>query len=351
MRVLLLTLAATVCASLFAQAPADDPQALVQGLMSDDAATRVAAEAAAVKLGAPMVGPLCDLMAAGDTRSVTVAERALFAIAAAATRSGSAAERGPMVDALYAASMGDGADRARVSATALLGIVGGAAAATVLGSALTDPVTHEASRTALERMEHPEATRVLCAHWQDAPVDKQPACLLSIGARRDPAALDMLLAHVKHSPDGYVFGLYYLAGIDALGMIGGGRAAVRLSEVATETGSSAQERAVGALIALADAEQQRGGDLARRCYRRAYDYAVTPAQKTAALMGLADTDPSMRIQWLLKGLGEAHSRRLAYAELLKVDPADLAGPLSQRLQEAEGEELEALQALAEAKGD
>jgi len=215
-------------------AQAQSPQAVVQGLMSDDAAMRTAAEADAVRLGAAMVAPLCDLMAAGDTKSVSVAERTLLAIVAAASAPDAAAWRAPLVDALRAASAEAGSDRARAFATGLLGIVDGEAAAEALGAALADLVTHEAARTALERMACPKATTVLCARWRYAPVDKHPACLLSIGARRDPAALDMLLAHVRPSPGGHVTGLYYLAGIEALGMIGDPRAAVRLAELASD---------------------------------------------------------------------------------------------------------------------
>jgi HEAT repeat protein len=162
---------------------------------------------------------------------------------------------------------------------------------------------------------------------------------------RNTEATRFLVAYVRtgeatHKP----------AALDALGMVADPASAPVLAEAAGHPDENVRSAAVAALIALADAEQQRGGDLARRCYRRAYDCAVTPAQRTAALMGLAETDPSQRVQWLLKGLAEDHSRRLAYAGLLRVDSAELAGALTRRMQEAEGDELEALRALAEAKG-
>ena len=83
-----------------------------------------------------------------------------------------------------------------------------------------------------------------------------------------------------------------------------------LAEAALSDDPAVREAAVDALIALADAEQQSGGSFARRCYRRALDYAATPAQRTAALVGLSETDPTSRVKWLTEGLEEDHSRRV-----------------------------------------
>jgi hypothetical protein len=178
----------------------------------------------------------------------------------------------------------------------------------------------------------------------EGPQDTVVLLLRAVGERRDANAVPLLLAFVGSGPVER-----RTAALDAFGAIGDIRAAVALADATGNSDEAVRSAAVGALIALADAEQQRGGSLARRCYRRAYDHAVTPAQKTAALMGLADTDSSMRVQWLLRGMGEAHTRPVVYAELLKTEAAQLAGPLQQRMKEAKDEELEALRGLAETK--
>ncbi|MBM3500902.1 MAG: hypothetical protein FJX74_19765, partial [Armatimonadetes bacterium] len=115
----------TLCGLVTAVWPqGETPEALVQGLMSDDAATRVAAETAAVKLGAPMVKPLCDLLAAGDTKSVTVAERMLFAIAAAASAPGNQAHADAVAAALAAQAERAACPEAQTCALRLQALLG-----------------------------------------------------------------------------------------------------------------------------------------------------------------------------------------------------------------------------------
>jgi len=350
MRCILLTLAAVLCTA--AVSSAQTPEAIVQGLMSDDAATRQAAEATCVTLGAPMVKPLCDLMAAGDTKSVTVAERALFAVAAEASAPGAdeATAR-----ALAAEVRGERPARVRRHVVYLLSPLAGREALWALYRALADPETTDAALASLQRQPRNDVARHLgillvsppprLAGLPAAfPAQSTDAVLQALGGMRNPEATRFLVAYLGAR------GAHRAVALDALGKTADPRAAAVLAEAASDPDEAIRSAAVGALIALADAEQQRGGELARRCYRRAYDHAVTPAQKTAALMGLTDTDPSMRIQWLLKGMGEEHARPVAYAELLNADAGQLAGPLAARMAEGQEEELEALRELAGAKG-
>jgi len=327
-----------------AAAQADAPETVVQALMSDDAATRQAAEADAVRLGAPMVKPLCDLMAKGDTRSVTVAEKALFAIAAAA--SGNEEARAHLAWALAQQAYGASSDRAQAYALRLLGLLGDLQTGHRIAGRLVKAPTFDEARAALERIDDPALNEVLEHMISHVPVERQPDVIRSLGAHRQRSAVPFLLtlARARERPD------WRPAALDALGMIADPSAAVVLAEAADDPDEAIRSAAIAALIALADAEQQRGGPLARRCYRKALDHAVTRGQHAAALIGLSQTDPSMRMQWLLKGMGEGHTRRLAQAELLKTEAAQLAGPLYQRMSEAQGEELEALRGLAGAKG-
>jgi len=350
MRSILLTLGAVLCAA--AVSFAQTPEAVVEGLVSDDAATRQAAEASAVKLGAPMMKPLCDLMAAGDTKSVTVAERALVAVAAAASAPGAGEAT---ARALAAEVRGERPAQVRRHVLYLLSPLGGREAVWALYRALADPETTDAALASLQRHPRNDVARHLgvlvsappprLAGLPAAfPPEKTDAVLHALGGMRNPEATRFLIAYLGTR------GALRAAALDALGMIADPKAVVTLAEAAGDPDDAVRNAAVGALIALADAEQQRGGDLARRCYRRAYDHAATPAQRTAALMGLADTDPATRVQWLLRGMGEEHTRPVAYAELLKVDAGQLAGPLQARIGDAQGAELEALMALAQERG-
>lgn len=333
----------------------DSPEAVVQALMSDDAATHATGEAAAVKLGAPMVRPLCDLMAQGSTKAITVAERALFAIAAAVSASDATAMRDPVVEALAAEIRAKRPAAVRNQAAHLLGLFGTKQATEALFEALADTDTFGAALVALQRQPSTEVVRALAvlatgAHPTErhlprslAP-DRTDALLRAVGAMRNRQATPYLVAYLQ-TP-----GARKPAALDALAMIADPKAATALAEAARDPAEAVRRAAVAALIALADAEQQRGGELARRCYRRAYDYAVTPAQKTAALLGLANTDPAMRAEWLLRGMADEHTRPVVQAELLKLDAAQLSKPLILRMKQAQGEELEALRGLAQAKG-
>ncbi|MGQ9730836.1 MAG: HEAT repeat domain-containing protein [Candidatus Zipacnadales bacterium] len=330
--------------------PQGDVNAVVDGLRSGDSVVRQAAMEKAAAIGAPMVEPLCDLMAEGTTFAQSVAEKTLYGVIAAVSQPGREAEKAALVEALGQRSKSISPDAVRVMATTLLGVLGGERAVSLLGNALVDPVTHEAARAGLERMPCPAATQVLLARWRQAPLDKQPACLLSLGMRQDPAALPMLLAYLGHNPDGFVSDPCYLAGIEALGMIGGTKAAVQLAELVTGANSTVRQCAVSGLITIADREQQCGGPLAHRCYRRAYDYAVTDAQRTAALLGLADTDPANRVKWLLKGAQSGHAWRSCEPLLIAEDATKVARWLAAQLNSASGEERARLEDLAQAVG-
>ena len=344
-RLTMVTLAVLAAAAACAQTDVDR---VMEGLRSPDAAVRRAAAQEAVGLGAPMTGPLLGLHAEGTSRAESTAERALHAIVAEATRPGNEETRRSVATALSAGALQSSSERARSLAASLLGVIGGQAAAFHLVHLLVaqDAGAPEAALTALERMPGPQGTMALLGAMKwGVPPGMEPRLLLALGARRDAQALGVLMEQAQAA--GWTS---RSAALTALGMLADPRAAAVLAEGAALPDEGTRKAAVGALIALADAQQQSDGPLARRCYRRACDYAVTPAQKTAALLGLSQTDPANRVTWLLRGLGEEHARGTTWPMLMAMPYGELAGPLTRRLASASDEEAEWLRNLANERG-
>jgi len=322
---------------------ADSVDAVMSELRSEDAAVRREAQAKAVEVGAPMVAPLCELMAEDTPLAVDVAEKALMAIVAAA--SDSPGDRDAVADALGEVALSDESDGVRVYATRMLGVGGGVRALNGLHRALGRPETQDVARVALERMADPGATAVLLGMVFQVDPASHAAIIRSIGARRDVTAVTALV-FITGRGRRFDAGAR-AAAAEALGMIGDASAAETLADLLEDEDAAVREAACGALIALADEQQRSDGPFARRYYRRAYDHAQTPAQATAALMGYADTSPPFdRVKWLLEGMKNAHTRRVAAAELRATPVALVGGPLLQRLASAEGPERDALAAIA-----
>jgi hypothetical protein len=336
-----------VLAFICALSAAADVDSVMSALTSEDAATRKQAEDEAAAIGAPMVAPVCALMAEGTPMGVSTAEGVLFGIAGRASEPGNDSVRAAVLAALVSEANGSESDRVRGYATRMLGLVGGDEAVAALVPLLEDPLTFEEARRALERMPGDAATRalILGATWVGS--EQQVAIVRSLGTRRDAAATDVLIELAENAS----LSESRVAAVEALGTVGDAEAAPVLAEAALDEQPEYRDAAVGALIAMADAQEQAGGPLARRCYRRAYDCASMAAHKTAALIGLADTASRFdRIKWLLEGLAEDHTRPVAYAQLAEA-PRELAGgPILRRLARAQGAEREALEGLAEAHG-
>ncbi|MBM3473404.1 MAG: HEAT repeat domain-containing protein [Armatimonadetes bacterium] len=265
-------------------AQADSPEAVVQALMSDDAATRKAAEADAVRLGAPMVAPLCDLMAKGDSKSVTVAEKALFAIVADASRPGMEPLRQAMSRTLAEQVATARSDRARSQATLLLGVCGRSEALPALAKALTEPGTFDAAVSALQRLAAKGATRTLAAAVATASAERRPALLLALGARRDAEALKTLTPFVR-GPDGPA----RIAAVRALGLIGSSRSAGPLKAAMSKGDPETQDAALAALLAVADRQRLAKPRVAHALYGFVKDQAKTDGQRQAAQLGLEAT--------------------------------------------------------------
>ncbi|HIE52872.1 MAG TPA: hypothetical protein EYP85_14050, partial [Armatimonadetes bacterium] len=107
----------------------EEPVSIIAGLRAKDADARRGAREAAVRLGAPMVEPLFDLLAEDDVACRRVAEGTLFAIVAASSAPDAPpAPRAAVSEALVAQLRGKGPARVRVYAARLLGLIGGAGA-------------------------------------------------------------------------------------------------------------------------------------------------------------------------------------------------------------------------------
>ena len=354
---------ATLMLALLVLAPfalaADSVDAVMSDLRSEDAAVRREAQAKAVEICAPMVAPLCELMAEDTPLAIDMAEKTLAAIAASASAPDAGPRQSVVLSALGVAVSGNRPERVRVYATRLLAVVGGDGVPGLLSQALRDPVTFDVARVGLERLPNSSATTVLLHSLAKLDAEQQPAVVRSVGARRDPAAV----SHLRGAAAGHIPNLTArviflpaplptrVAAVEALGMIGDASAAQTLADLLEDEDAALREAACGALIALADEQQQSDGPFGRRYYRRAYDHAQTPAQATAALIGYADSSPPLdRVKWLLEGMKNAHARRVGAAELRATPVALVGGPLLQRLASAEGPERDALAAVAQDLG-
>ena len=306
-RIVIALLLIGLAAGAFAQ---ENVATVMEQLRSEDAATRKAAGEKATQIGAPMVAPLLEMYAEGTSLAESVAEGVLRDIVARAT------EPGEQTQAAVALALGQVAEdparpsAARVLAARLLGLVEGRSVTAALGSSLSDPITHEAACNALQRMPGRAATEMLANSLWTVPEEYRVALIRSLAARRSPYGLYTLMWVARRGR-----GPLRTAAIDGLGGYDEPRVLLLLAELATDDNEAVRSSAVGALLAVADSEQQSGGPFARRCYRRAYDYAVTDAQRTGALLGLAETDPSNRVKWLTEGLEHEHSRRACEALL------------------------------------
>lgn len=323
-----------------------EPGFVLTGLRSDDRMIRDLAKAASVSLGAPMVAPLLDLMSEGRSKPVSTAEEVLFAVVADASVPGDEDRRRAVAGVLGEQVTAAVSDRARAYAARMLGLVGGGETAIAeLVSALGDAATRDPARGALERMPGEEATRALLAALPRVATEARPDIVHSLGVRRDPAALGTL-KEIAAGPDGPD----RIAAVEALGRIGHFAAAQAIVGAASGGPEPLRAAATDAMLALGDAQRERGGPFALRCYRWVWDHAVRPAQKTAALLGLVETDAAGRVDWLLAGLAADHSRPIAHARLAETPDEELLGPLERRLNGAQGEALAALLRLASERG-
>jgi hypothetical protein len=269
-------------------AQADSPETVVQGLMSDDAAARKAAEADAIRLGPTMVAPLCDLMAKGDSKSVTVAEKALFAVIAEASRPGGERLRQAVSRALAEQAATGKSDRARSQSALLLGVCGRGESLPALAKALTEPATFDAAVSALQRLAARGATRTLAAAVATAPAERRPGLLLALGARRDTEALRTLTPFVR-GPDGPD----RAAAATALGLIGSSRSAGPLKAAVSKGDAQTQSAALDALLAIGDRQRVAKPKLGNALYSFVKDQAKTDGQREAAQLGLEATKANM----------------------------------------------------------
>ncbi len=323
-----------------------EPAFLLTGLRSNDRVIRDLAKAASVKLGAPIVGPLLDLMSEGRSKPVSTAEEALFAVVADASVPGDENRRRDVAGALAEQMTAAASDRARAYAARMLGLVGGGEVAIAeLVSALQDPATREAARGALERTPGDEATQALLAALPRVAPEVRPDILHSLGVRRDPSAIGAL-TKIAAGPDGPD----RVAAVEALGRIGDFSASQVVVDAASEGPEPLRDAAVDAMLALGDAQRERGEPFALRCYRWAWDNAVRPPQRTAALVGLNQIGAPGLLHFLFEGLAEQHSRPTAYAILAKMSDEELSVPLERELDGARGQKLAMLLRLGSERG-
>jgi hypothetical protein len=260
----------------------EDPACVAQGLKSSDSSVRRLAFDAAVRLGAPMVPLLLDMIRDGDQAQRHTAEMALRRVVAAACAPGAetqAVVARLLAERVAAKGANDAPDRA--SAARLLGMVAGPDPETIaaLHKALLEggPV----AAAALESMQ-----RIPGAPMTEALVDtaymlpaELPSLLLAIGSRKDDAALPFL-AEIACNRSGET----QMAAVRALGLLGSAKSITVLRDVGGGASEPLRQAVVDALIVLIDARGLTEADrLAALGLAR--ELAVTDAQKAAVGIG------------------------------------------------------------------
>ena len=316
------------------------PEFLAGALRADDPATRAKAQQAAAQVGAPMVGPVFGLLAEGTPQAMRVGEGALYSLAAVASRPGSEAQRTDLAEALMVQLGGAPSPRARQVAARLLSLVGGDDTVPALAAALREADTFEAARFALERIPGEAAGQALLAALPELPAEQQVGLIHTLGARRDQGAVPALmdLGRAAESP-------VQRAAIQALGRIGDGAAAPVVAAEAGRGSAAAREGALHAMLALADAQQAADPELAVRLCRRAFDKALTKAQRQAALMGLAAAGDPDILARLRPALGDPGSRATALRLLARLPGTAATDLLRAEVEAAQGTEKAALLGL------
>lgn len=251
----------------------------VSGLASDDPAARRAAFDAAVRLGAPMVAPLLDMIQRGGAAEKHTAEMALARVVANASAPG-AEEAAKVRDGLLG-RLETGKDNAaadRVCAARLLGIIGQAdrrTADALKKAALTGGPVSAASLEAMQRIPGRPMTDALTEALRRADAAQRAAIVLALGARKDLSVLPVLI-NLARGASGDV----QAAGVRALGLLGSAKAIPVLSKVGMGAPDRLRQAVADALIAIADARGQDGKSHLE-ALRAARELAVTDAQKTA----------------------------------------------------------------------
>lgn len=341
----------------------EDPAFVAEGFRAADQAVRQVAESAALRLGAPMVGPLCALLAEEDVALRRAAEGALFALVAAASVPDATKRATAVSKALVAVTASKAPARVCAYAADLLGIVGGGKETIArLTVALRDEATHEAARGALQRIPGREATRALLDSTNTLPGERRPALLSALGARRDPAAVKPLMAMARKGDPSL-----RTAALQALGQIGDGRALPALEAACGDESAQVRGAAVGAALALAETlRTQRTGShptksgltpnapdpeharpsrkslenraLAMRLYHIALKSGVNAGQKGAALLGLKECNAPDLLPTLFSALRDAGARLAAFNLLKAMEGQEVALAVAAEMKSAEGEE-------------
>lgn len=258
-----------------------DPASISAGLTSSDPAVRQSAYDAAIRLGAPMVASLLDLIGQGEAAPAHVAQMALERIVGRASAPGAGSQAEKVRDALLnrLAQSGDHNDRARVVAAQLLGIIGteDRRTARVLKDAvLGGGRVAGAALEAAQRIPGGRITDALLDALRQSPLAGKVAIILALGARKDSRALGEL-SRLAQKESGEI----QVAALQALGLLGNPRAAAVLQNVAQSGAEASRKAAVDALLLLADASGVKASTRAE-ILQAAQKFAVTEAQKTAA---------------------------------------------------------------------
>jgi len=280
-----------------AQSAADLPR-LLTDLASDDENVRAAATNTLVGVGVPAIEPLFGLLPAEQPVVNAAVAQALWWIVTAAADQ--AAEREPVRELLQARLAAEHPAAVRGLAARLLAGGYGTEALADLLPMLSDPDVTAAVRDATERITGPEVTRALLAAYPQADAAGRAGIVAVIGARRDAAALPLVL-EAAGSDDAAL----RMEALTALGALGNLEGIPPVEAALTAEPGPLRDAAIASYLSLAGVVL-RGGEAPRAlamCVRvldlpqpgeAAVVEALTGAGRTRQVAALEHLTPYMR---------------------------------------------------------
>ncbi len=351
---LIAALALAALAALSAGAPAQEEQAddqvidLTDKITSEDAAIRKQAFDGLLAMGSEGIEALLAMLVEPGAGSDAGARFALHGMAAYVARPGAEREpeRGRLITGFIAyLDGGHPAEPTRFVVTQMQ-VVGGPEVVPALAACLKQEELALAAIQALAANSHPDAATALRDALPDAGGTVRVGIIEALGQKEDAKAVNLLIDEAK-SDDAQV----RLAALHALGRIGDNKAAPVVLDALDKGEPREQRSAFAAGLLLGERLAARGERRAARAlYVRALEAASTPAQRSAALLGIGKVGSAEDVGAMLPHLADPNPqvRSAAIRCLADLPGADTGAALAEATRSAEPEvKIELLRILSE----
>jgi len=280
-------------------AAAQDANALLQQLRSDDGNARREAVAQLARCGAETIGPLFELMGGEDRRLDSMARQAAEAFTYRVVAE-AGASRPAVAEALAKEAASQRPKPVRLFALRMLGFVGGDEVVPTLAKLLADPEMHEAAREALARTPGGSALKALYDALPGATAEQKVGLINGLAAR---AQLNMLgvfeeAAQDKDEP-------VRVAAYFALSRMSDVAAAEPIRQGMREGGDEEKKQALRAYVRLGDTllaagEQEAAGRVFVECTQSGDDFI-----RAAGVAGIGRAGRPRTTESLLAALSDA----------------------------------------------